>query len=302
MARRFRAAALALLSLALLGAVDPAQANAGEAPPLHFLWKVSGGQGVVYLFGTIHVGRGDFYPLPQIVEDSFRQADTLVEEVRPADTADPHLKQLLVGEGSYPAGDTLANHLSEETRARLASYLRECGQSDAVVAHLRPWAVAILVAELAARRQGLDPAQGLDVHFVDEADRLDKPVEGLETPASQLKLFSALPPELADQLLLSSLIEADKPKSVLDDLVAAWRTGDAEKMQGILTLTTSAYPQLKAIDKTVIYDRNDAMAGQIVGFLNTPKTYFVAVGALHLVGEHGILNLLRNRQFAVDQL
>ncbi len=47
----------------------------------HFLWKVTASKGVVYLFGTIHAGKADFYPLPSIIEDSFKKADTLIEEV-----------------------------------------------------------------------------------------------------------------------------------------------------------------------------------------------------------------------------
>ena len=74
--RALAIAALALCCFASAGAAPPA---AGDGAPKHFLWRVTGSKGVVYLLGTIHVGKADFYPLPPIIEDSFKKADRLIE-------------------------------------------------------------------------------------------------------------------------------------------------------------------------------------------------------------------------------
>ena len=67
-----RALAIAALGLCWFtpGEAVPA---AGDGAPKHFLWRVTGPKGVVYLLGTIHVGKADFYPLPSIIEDSFKR-------------------------------------------------------------------------------------------------------------------------------------------------------------------------------------------------------------------------------------
>ena len=81
---------------------------AGDTAQKLFLWKVTGSQGVVYLFGTVHLGRADLYPLAPIIEASFKQADTLITEadlIEPQDTS--RVLKLLLQKGVYPAGDTV---------------------------------------------------------------------------------------------------------------------------------------------------------------------------------------------------
>ena len=134
--RAFAIAALALCCLAPARAAPPA---AGEPAPKHFLWKVTGPKGVVYLLGTIHAGKADFYPLPSIIEDSFKKANTLIEEVdisEPAEAA--RVQQGLIEDGSYANGDTITNHLSEATRSHLEAYLKKGGLPEPAIAHMRP--------------------------------------------------------------------------------------------------------------------------------------------------------------------
>jgi uncharacterized protein YbaP (TraB family) len=136
---------LALCWFAPAGAATPA---AGDGAQKHFLWKVTGPKGVVYLLGTIHVGKADFYPLPPIIEESFKKADALIEEVdlsEPAEAA--RIERGFTKDGSYPDGDTITNHLSEVTRSHLAAYLKSSKSafSEETVAHMRPWRIAELV-------------------------------------------------------------------------------------------------------------------------------------------------------------
>jgi len=126
--RALALAALALFCFAAAGAASTAE----DGAPKHFLWKVTGPKGVVYLLGTIHIGKADFYPLPAIIEDSFKKADTLIEEV---DISEPpeaaRIQRALTDDGRYPDGDTITNHLSEATRSHLEAYLKN-GRSTGV--------------------------------------------------------------------------------------------------------------------------------------------------------------------------
>jgi uncharacterized protein YbaP (TraB family) len=104
--RALAIAALALCCFASAGAAPPA---AGDGAQKHFLWKVTGPKGGgVYLLGTIHVGKADFYPLPSIIEESFKKADTLIEEVdisAPGETA--RAQRWIIEHGGYPNGDAI---------------------------------------------------------------------------------------------------------------------------------------------------------------------------------------------------
>ena len=155
------ALAIAGLALFCFASAEAAPPAAGNGAPKHFLWQVTGPKGVVYLLGTIHVGKADFYPLPSIIEDSFKKADTLVEEIdisEPAETA--HLQRRVIEDGSYPNADAITNHLSEATRSHLAAYVKKGGLPEPAIAHMRPWLVSMLVVQLELKRMGFDPANG----------------------------------------------------------------------------------------------------------------------------------------------
>ena len=298
--RALAIAALALCSLASAGAELPA---AGDGAQKHFLWKVTGPTGVVYLFGTIHAGKAAFYPLPSVIEDSFKEADTLIEEI---DTSDPgeaaRIEQGLAAVGGYTNGDTITNHLSEATRSHLAAYVKKGGLPEPAIANMRPWLVSILVVQLEMKRRGVDPSYGLDQHFLKESRLSHKPIGALEDAASQLRLLSSLSEELQDRLLLSSLVDMEKWADAFDLLTRAWQSGDAAAMQEVITSSVRDYPQLKPLMTKLLDDRNTAMTTKIERFLQTPKSYFVAVGAGHLVGDQGILSQLQRKNFRVEQL
>ena len=293
-------AALALCCFASAGAAPPA---AEDGSPKHFLWKVTGSKGVVYLLGTIHVGKADFYPLPSIIEDSFKKADALIEEIdisQPAETI--RVQQRVIEDGTYPNGDAITNHLSEVTRSHLAAYVKKGGLSEPAIAHMRPWLVSMLVMQLELKRMGFDPSNGLDRHFLEEAQQLNKPIGALEDAGSQLELLRSMSQELQDYLLLSSLVDMEKLAECLEQLTWAWRSGDTTAIRELITSGARDYPQLQPLMTKLFDDRNTAMTAKIERFLQTPKSYFVAVGAGHLVGDQGIPSQLRRKNFRVEQL
>ena len=297
--RALAVAALALCCFASAGAAPP---TAGDAPK-HFLWKVTGPKGVVYLFGTIHAGKADFYPLPSVIEDSFKQAEALIEELdlsEPAEIA--QVQQRLIEAGGYPNGDAITNHLSEVTRSHFAAYVKKGGLPAPAIVHMRPWLVSMLVVQLEIKRMGFDPSYGLDQHFLKEARQSHKPIGALEDAGSQIKLFSSLSEEFQDRLLLSSLIDMEKWTDIFDLLTRAWQSGDAAAMEELITSNVRDYPQLKPLMTKLFDDRNTAMTAKIERFLQRPNSYFVAVGVGHLVGDQGIVSQLRRKNFRVEQL
>jgi uncharacterized protein len=294
---------MAALALCCFAPVEAAPPAGGDGAPKHFLWKVTGPKGVVYLLGTIHAGKADFYPLPSIIEETFKSADTLIEEI---DTSEPaeaaRVQQGLMEIGNYPNGDTITNHLSEVTRSHLAAYVKEGGLPEQAIAHMRPWLVSMLVGLREMKQMGFDPSYGLDQHFLEEAQQSHKQIGALEDAGSQLKLLSSLSEEFQDRLLLRSLVNMEKSHDGVDLLTRAWQSGDAAALHELITSSVRDYPQLEPLMTKLIDDRNTTMTAKIERFLQTPKSYFVAVGAGHLVGDQGILSQLQRKNFKVEQL
>jgi uncharacterized protein len=142
----------------------------------------------------------------------------------------------------------------------------------------------------------------LDRHFLEEARRSHKPIGALEDVGPQLEMLSSLSEELQDRLLLHSLVDMEKWADSVDLLTRAWQSGDAAAMQEVITIGVREYPQLNPLMTKLFDDRNTAMTTKIERFLQTPKSYFVAVGAGHLVGDQGIVSQLRRKNFRVEQL
>jgi uncharacterized protein len=288
--------ALALVCLALAG-------HAGEpaAAQKHFLWKVTGGNGVVFLFGTVHVGKKDLYPLASVIEDSFKQSDILVEEIDPDNSPEAlRLAQDIIKGGMYPAGDSITNHLTEETSARLTEYAK-AGQLGADYSRAKPWLLSLMILQHQLKEMGFDSSKGLDQHFMQEARDTHKAIEALETADSQLRMFSSFSDELQDQFLLATLLGASEATEILDRTLAAWTSGNTGAMDDLINRDVRDHPVLQPLMETMFYERNDAMARKIEKFLETGKTYFVAVGAGHLVGERGIAKQLRRKNYTVEQ-
>jgi uncharacterized protein len=293
-------AVVLMFSLAPLGwAAEPA----GELGQKLFCWKVTGPQGVVYLLGTLHVGSADFYPLAPILETSFKQADTLVTEAELSEPqASSHLLKVLLETGVYPADDSIDKHIGEDTRARLARYIATTQELASSYARMKPWFLSFAIALVEAKRMGFDPSNGVDRHFVDEATQMHKPIATLETTDAQLKMMSSFPDELQDKYLLSTLVDAEHKTEIIGGMIAAWKSGNAEAMDAATTAYSQEYPALKPVFDKMFGQRNDGMTLKIEQFLQTPKTYFVAVGAGHLAGERGILSQLRAKHYDVEQL
>jgi uncharacterized protein YbaP (TraB family) len=275
----------------------------GDTAQKLFLWKVTGSPGVVYLFGTIHVGRADFYPLAPIIETSFKEADTLITE---ADLNEPQdsnrLLKMLLQKGTYPAGDSVENHIGQQTRAHLLPYVAATKELAASYTRLKPWFLTVSIAVIEAKRMGFDTDKGLDRHFADAAAEMHKPIGTLETTEFQLELMNSFSEELQDRLLLSALLDAERKTELMDGMLQAWKSGNADALEETKLRYVRDYPQLKPVFEKMFDQRNDGMTQQIEQFLQTPKTYFVAVGAGHLTGDRGILSQLRSKNYEIEQL
>src|SRR5262249_29806790 len=167
------------------------------------------------------------------------------------------------------------------TRSHLAAYLNKGGLPESAIASMRPWLVSVLVMQLEMKRRGVDPSYGLDQHFLKKARQSRKEIGALEDAASQLRLFSSLSAEFEDSLLLSSLVDLEKGADPFDLLTRAGQSGDAVAMQEVITSSERDYPHLKPLMIKLLDDRNTAMTAKIERFLQTSKSYFVAVGAAH---------------------
>ena len=100
-------------------------------------------------------------------------------------------------------------------------------------------------------------------------------------------------------MVLSDINTQSKELKVL---LEAWNSGDIKGVEKIMTQSVTEDSRFAPIYEVLIYDRNKSMASKIEDFLKTEETYFVIVGAGHLVGERGIVEILKRKGYSVEQM
>ena len=274
--------------------------NSGAAKK-DFLWKAQSKNGAVFIFGSIHLAKPEFYPLPPVVEKSFNGSDALALEADPAQEADPELQKRMLHAALYAGGDTLKQHLSKETYDLAAAEMKEIGLPIDQLDRVKPWFLALTFEILELQRLGYDPKYGIDRYFAGKARGKKKIVE-LESFDYQLRLLNGFTDREQELFLLYTIRDMKTMGRDLDLLINAWRTGDAKVMESLVTQTVNESPELLPVFEKLFYRRNHEMADKIAGFLKSGNTYFVVVGAAHLTGRQGIIELLRAKGCKVEQM
>lgn len=296
-----RRIALALASLVLaipMAGSVPAQA----APPRPLLWKVSDGDTSLYLLGSFHLLKKTDYPLSGDVDRAFADAERVVFEVSPEELADPtvpvRMLQRAVQPGNASLADVAPAPVLEKARARLASL----GLPAAQFERMEPWMVSVTMVTALAQTMGFSPEEGLDRHLMARAQTAGKPTGGLETLDSQLDALDGTP--VSEQLasLSDALEDRQSMEARLDELHGAWRGADLSALERLAGAemrekTPQTYRLLNV-------DRNRAWMPQLDAMLarGPGEDVLVVVGALHLLGDDGMVEQLRARGHRVERI
>ncbi|MDT8384760.1 MAG: TraB/GumN family protein [Gammaproteobacteria bacterium] len=262
------------------------------------LWRVSKGDHSLFIGGTIHVLRETDYPLPAAFDKAFAAATTLIFETDVAATEDPVFAQQMMQRLMYTDGRSLQDGLSPAVYRQLEKFCAERGVPIVMFQQMRPPAAALTLMMMELQRLGISNA-GVDSHYYQRAQAEHKIIGELETPAEQLEFLAGLGEGREDDFVRYSLKDMQQLETVMRDLTEAWRTGDQAKMAQLsLDELRREFP---LIYRQLLVERNNNWVPRIEALLNDPATELVLVGALHLVGNEGVLALLRQRGYKIEQ-
>ncbi|WP_147651322.1 TraB/GumN family protein [Vulcaniibacterium gelatinicum] len=311
------AAVLAVLAVAHAAAPEPAKnappaaskaaakadTAAPQASPVPLLWKVSDADNSLYLLGSFHLLKPDDYPLAAEVDAAFADAEALVFEVAPEElAAQAEVAAKFQQAAQYADGLSLSKVVPAQTLQKLEKMAAMSGASLATMENVEPWAVNLGLLIGVSQALGFRPEQGLDRHLMQRAAEAKKPAAGLETLDSQFAALDATPhaEQVAD--LDEFLSDPQKAIGKLLDMHAAWRAGDADKLDG--TLRQEMARERPATYKRINVDRNRAWLPKLEARLKQPGTddTLVVVGALHLLGSDGVVEMLRAKGYKVERI
>ncbi len=288
-------AAIILSFLCIIASVQ--QTSAAEKK--HSLWKISSKTNTIYMFGSVHLLKEGDYPLDESIERAFENSSRIFFEVNLDAIDEQKMKQLTIATGTYKEGQTLKDDLSEKdyefTRKRLA----DLGLNIEQFKRLKPWLLAITLDVLELQKQGFDPSKGIDKYFYAKAKKDGKNVDGFETAEYQLNLLADMPPAMQETLLLQTMKELDDVQKEMTAVVEAWKSGDAEALDTILLKSFKDFP---ALYKALVADRNKNWLPKVENLVGQKENIMIIVGAAHLVGKDGIIALLKQKGYKVEQL
>lgn len=255
---------------------------------------------MIHLLGSVHVARRELYPLDPRIEQAFAASDALVLELDLDSDAQLRAAQRMVEAGRLPAGVRLSDVIAAETWQRLVDTQERRGKSMLGLRGFHPWFVALTLTTQALEEAGYSAAQGIDEHFRRQAGG-GLPILALETVEEQLGLFTGLSPRAEEDLLAQTLADLDRYGADLDAAFRAWSSGDPQALDALLV--EPMRQQAPALFEQLFTERNRRMTTKLLEWAaEQPARYFVVVGAGHLIGREGIVDLLRARGIVATQL
>ncbi|MCJ9692702.1 TraB/GumN family protein [Rhizobium sp. PRIMUS64] len=265
-------------------------------------WKIEKpGLQPSWLLGTMHVSDSRVLDMPEGFYEAYDAIDTLTVEL--AEIAEP--EKLVLEIFKHPElttlhGDKTLDHiLPPDATSEVAAGLKKKGINVNLMAKMRPW---FIYASLQTR--GCDikrRASGLRV--LDESlalEALDDGVNlvGLETPVEQIKALSDVPDDRMLQNLRELLAFPNGMDDITETMISLYDQGKIGMIFSLMEVVSTDLAAEKAFENRMITDRNKVMAERAKPYLDKGRT-MIAVGAAHLPGDDGLVELLRQQGFTV---
>jgi uncharacterized protein YbaP (TraB family) len=255
-----------------------------------------------WLLGSVHAGSPDLTFDPAI-EQAFAGSDALVIEadINAVLTQGSDFVRETLKRATLPEGQTLDQLLTKPAWRQLGEFMRKRGQPPEAIRRLEPWLVMTMVTAYYFAEAGLPVSGGVDARFSSRAEGR-MPIVPLETPEFQLSLLDSLPLAAQAAMLEAMLGKEDATRQDAIRLYDAWRYGDVDAIESLVTVPFQGDEELRSFRERVIVKRSQNMAARIDDLLAEPRTWFVVVGAGHMVGADGIPAILAGRGHRVTRI
>jgi len=274
-----------------------------SAPTRGLLYEISKNGQTAYLFGTIHVGKADFFPLDLVTTRAMVQSSELVVELDA--TQIEKMQAALQRYAALPKPETLDAALPPALRKRFHAQLDALDMPRASVQGWKPWMATLSLTVGALTKLGYGFEYATEFYFTGMAKELNLPITELEGIDFQFQLFDSIPPR--DQLVYLdeslSYLEKGQMQTDTQALVDAWLASDSAALHQLTLKSYQNAPRsARWMQQKLFTERNQRMSREIDKMISGGRTPFVAVGVLHLTGKDGLPALLEKQGYRVTNL
>jgi uncharacterized protein len=272
-----------LLALGLLGSLSVH----AQSP----VWALHGAHNTVYLAESVHLLKPANSTLPAAFTRAYDDSSELVMEMDLAKLDEGGVAAWMLEHGRYPEGESMMQALGPERFAHLAAQASALGLPLEQLSMLRPWVAALTITDLMYLQLGYDPQSGVEEQLVARTQKDGRATAGLETLDEELGQLEHLSAEDQARFLELTLDDLKDTAGETDQMLVAWRSGDNAALAAQLS---DAYEQFPQLYRVLVSERNQRWLPQIKAYLAADHNVLIVVGALHVVGKGGLLDLLHN--------
>lgn len=264
----------------------------------NFIWEVKDdNNNKIYLLGSIHLARADLYPLSPVIMKAYDESSAIAVEINIKNINQMELMEKMM----LADGVVLEDLVSEESYLLIKEYFDKNSLPEILYQKLKPSAAVTLLTQLELINGGFSAEEGIDVFFINKAEERGIDILELESVEFQLQMFELFD-KYSDAYISYSIEQMKSSTEQVEKMFDAWKKGHAEKMYELIN-TGNEHPDFDKIMTALLDDRNIGMAEKAEHFLSEGKTVFMIVGAAHLIGDEGIINILEQKgKYQIRQL
>jgi uncharacterized protein YbaP (TraB family) len=260
------------------------------------LWKISG-NGLTrssYLYGTMHVLCANDATVSDSLKLAIKYADQIYFELDMDNMGEMlgAMKYLRMNDGKK-----LSELLTKEEYAKVELYFKQHAVPLplAMMNRFKPYFISSLIGE---QMMSCEQKNGMEELIMRESKQYRKEIKGLETTQFQASIFDSIPYEKQAKDLVSYIDSIDSYKQVTMEMVEVYRQQNLEKMDSLMHKSDPGMDEYMDI---LLYGRNRHWVDQMPEIMKG-KCILFAVGAGHLPGEQGVINLLRKKGYKVTPM
>ncbi|MCQ8886535.1 TraB/GumN family protein [Pseudoalteromonas agarivorans] len=271
--------------------------NSVAAPAL---FKVEKNGTSSYLFGTVHVGDASMKGLPEKVTTAIDQSEQVVVEVDISKLTPLQMQQRSMPFMMLKDGKTLQTELSKQNYNKLKDYFAKKSIDIAMFNGLKPWAVMVTMMQIEFQNAGFSDQTGIDKQVLAYAKKQNITIGELETLEQQLQMFDGMA-LLSNEMIEETFEQLADINTYFIKLVNAWKNGDMDTLTEYYNMSFDESNYGEISEQVMLVNRNNKWVEQLVPRLTNEKL-FIAVGALHLPEQHGLIKQLTDAGFTITRL
>lgn len=295
---RLKIAFVFVLGIVCLGfSLQRETGMADPAPKMSLLWKIEGNglKQPSYLFGTMHLIQREYFYFPAALEKVIKKSDVVVTEIaldKMGDQAEA-LKHIYLTEGSLfdffseEQQDTILQWAENKLMLKKEPFMASFGK-------MKPFVILQTVVQL----EFFGKTESYEMKIKEVADKSKIPYRGFESVAEQISFFDNLSREEQAEMVMESLRDGEKNKKMMIEMQGIYKRQQLDSLHYLVRRESGVIAQRES---SFLGQRNKRWIPQIKEIIQQQKA-FIAVGAGHLAGDEGVIQLLREEGYTVTPI